>query len=254
MRLLNQGLIWALLVASSGFSGSVWARSDLLLVIDGSQFYPVSGYSSAVSNQDLPAGYRRFTFRVDRGSAVYGQLTIRCRGDGREHRGVGLRAGTVSNPCSMGSPVNFDLYVSSPVLGTGSRDRVRVHGDSGYVPPIYPPSEPVRLAAIDAGDFYGTPGNMAIGGQDLPSGFHTLLVTSDRGRAAVSGRLTIRCRGDGREFRDVVLSPEHGGYGHVMARLTNPCSIHSSLDVDLYLSSPQVGPGVRDTIRILGRR
>lgn len=244
------GLSLAMLAVSSS------AQANQLLVIEGSRFYPASGYPSAIGGQDVPGGYQRYVFRTDSGYGISGKATIRCRGGGGEFRDVALQGGGYgayfNNPCPSTSQINFDLYLSSPTLGAGSYDRVRVYGEGSMGPGPGPGPGPGwgydQLGAISSDRFYPAQGMMGIGGQDYPSGYREFIISSDRnGRTA--GKLTIRCRG-GKEYREIGFAT--GGYGS--STISNPCSYSQSVNMDIYLSYPQVGPGTWDTIRVLGRR
>lgn len=247
-------------------STAALAQSNLLLTIDANQFYPASGYPSAVANQNLPAGYQTIVFRADSGASVSGNLTIRCRG-GREYRNValvasGYQGSTVRNPCLAENQFNFDLYMSSPNM-SGRNDRIRVYG-VGYMPPTpptnppgyppgypptYPPSYPDLVATIDYARFYPAQGYMAVGSQYLASGYRRFTIRASDYYSAVSGKLTIRCSGGG-EYRNVPVSSSYGSG----ATFNNPCNTSRTLNVDIYLSSPRVGPGTYGQIQVFGER
>lgn len=242
-------------------STAAFAQSNLLLTIEAQQFFPASGYPSALGNQNLPAGYQTIVFRADSGVSLSGNLTIRCRG-GREYRNValvssGYQGSTVRNPCLAENQFNFDIYLSSPNMAN-RKDRVRVYG-VGYIqptpptyppyPPYPPPSYPDLVATIDYSRFYPAQGYMAVGSQYLASGYGRFTIRASDYYSSVSGKLTIRCSG-GREYRNVPVSSSYGSG----ATFTNPCDRNRTLNVDIYLSSPRVGPGTYGQIQVYGER
>lgn len=248
------GLVLAGVVISST---TAWAQSNLLLTISAQQFYPASGYPAALGNQNLPAGFQTIVFRADSGRSLSGNLTIRCRG-GREYRNVGLVASgyqgsTVRNPCLAENQFNFDIYLSTNMAGT--YDNVRVYG-VGYLPPTppthppgYPPVSGDLVSTIDYSRFYPAQGYMAVGSQYLASGYSRFTIRASDYYSPVSGKLTIRCSG-GSEYRNVPISSSYGGG----AVFSNPCHWSRTLNIDLYLSSPRVGPGTYGQIQIFGQR